>query len=81
MVELQMERSDSTEAMSDDDNRDTDAADAGNSNSNRVSQGMNPNKPDGAAVVKQVDVLRGREVIQHNSGTAGSLCFVVRRPG
>lgn len=32
-------------------------------------------------VVKEVDVLRSREMIQNNTGKYGSICFVVRRPG
>lgn len=31
--------------------------------------------------VQEVDVLRGREVVKQNLGSAGSICFVVRRPG
>ena len=31
--------------------------------------------------VREVDVLRGREVIKRHTGRKGSLCFVVRRPG
>jgi len=32
-------------------------------------------------LVQEVDVRRGREVIEAHSGSAGSLCLVVRRPG
>ena len=31
--------------------------------------------------VQEVNVCRGREVIAAHSGSAGSLCLVVRRPG
>lgn len=31
-------------------------------------------------LVQEVDVRRGREVVQAHSGSAGSLCLVVRRP-
>lgn len=31
--------------------------------------------------VKEVDVVRGREMIRFKSGTYGSICLVVRRPG
>jgi hypothetical protein len=31
--------------------------------------------------VKEVDVLRGGEMIRRHSGPNGSLCFAVRRPG
>lgn len=73
MVELQIEKADS-----DDDS--TDAEDGTDNNSNNI-------KPDADGVasssilVKEVDVLRGREVIQRNSGLYGSICFVIRRPG
>ena len=32
-------------------------------------------------LVREVDVKRGREVIEAHSGSAGSICLVVRRPG
>jgi hypothetical protein len=31
--------------------------------------------------VSEVDVLRGAEMIKRYAGKAGSICFVVRRPG
>lgn len=31
--------------------------------------------------VQEVDVVRGREMIKHNTGDVGSICLVVRRPG
>lgn len=31
--------------------------------------------------VKQIDVLRGSEVLQQNCGHYGTIVFVVRRPG
>jgi len=31
--------------------------------------------------VEEVDVLRGREILQRFSGKYGSICLVVRRPG
>lgn len=31
--------------------------------------------------VREVDVLRSREVIKRHRGTVGTICFVVRRPG
>lgn len=32
-------------------------------------------------MVQEVDVLRGREMIRRHSGSVGSICYVVRRPG
>ncbi len=31
--------------------------------------------------IKEVDVLRGREMIRRHLETSGSLCYVIRRPG
>lgn len=31
--------------------------------------------------VKETDVLRGSEMLRHNSGPLGSIVLVVRRPG
>ena len=39
------------------------------------------NENDQRILVEEVDVRRGREVLRDASGTAGSLCLVVRRPG
>lgn len=36
---------------------------------------------DTTTIIKEVDVLRGREVVQRHSGEHGAICFVVRRPG
>jgi hypothetical protein len=38
-------------------------------------------KKDDDKTVEEVDVLRGREILQRFSGKYGSICLVVRRPG
>jgi len=38
-------------------------------------------KDDDDKTVEEVDVLRGREILQRFSGKHGSICLVVRRPG
>jgi hypothetical protein len=35
----------------------------------------------GGFTLKEARLMRGRQVIQENLGSAGSVCFVVRRPG
>jgi hypothetical protein len=32
-------------------------------------------------LVQEVDVVRGREMVKHQTKTFGSICMVVRRPG
>ena len=76
MVELQIEMHDSESATAED--HDT----LGDDNeAETIRDGARTVKPKPQAMVKEVDVLRGREVVRHNAGVAGSLCFVVRRPG
>jgi len=31
--------------------------------------------------VREIDVLRSREIVQRHTGKYGSICLVVRRPG
>lgn len=37
--------------------------------------------PFAPALVKEIDVLRGREMVKNQTKSVGSICMVVRRPG
>jgi hypothetical protein len=41
----------------------------------------NKDNENDSKLVHEVDVVRGREMVKHNTGDVGSICMVVRRPG